>query len=66
VQGRSFDGRRSQINGILPADFQFPGLNADVWEPHTVFPDWEARRGARGAGSWFVVGRLRPNVELKG
>lgn len=58
------DGLRSQIIGVLPAGFQFPGLNADVWEPHTSFPDWEARRGVRGAGSWFVVGRLRPNVTV--
>ncbi len=27
---------------------------ADVWEPHTMYPDWEAVRRARGAGSWFV------------
>jgi putative ABC transport system permease protein len=56
------DGLPSQIIGILPAGF--PTLNADVWEPHTMFPDWEARRGTRGAGSWFVVGRLRPNVTV--
>ena len=30
-----------------------------------MFPDWEARRGARGAGSWFVIGRLRPNVTFE-
>ena len=30
-----------------------------------MFPDWEARRGVRGAGSWFVVGRLRPNVTFE-
>ena len=58
------DGARSQIIGVLPESFQFPGLNADVWEPHTLFPDWDARRGARGAGSWFVVGRLQPNVTV--
>lgn len=56
------EGLPSQIIGILPADFQFN--DADVWEPHTMFPDWEARRRARGAGPWFVVGRLRPNVTL--
>jgi putative ABC transport system permease protein len=56
------DGRPSQIIGILPAGFEIPRLSADVWEPHTMFPDWESRRGTRGAGSWFVVGRLRPQV----
>ena len=32
----------SRIIGILPAGFQFLQLNGDVWEPHTMFPDWEA------------------------
>jgi putative ABC transport system permease protein len=58
------DGLPSQIIGVLPADFRFPGLTTDVWEPHTLFPDWEARRGVRGAGSWFVIGRLRPDVTV--
>ena len=30
-----------------------------------MFPDWEAARGVRGAGSWFVVGRLRPDVTFE-
>jgi putative ABC transport system permease protein len=55
------DGLPSQIIGILPVET----LNdAEVWEPHTLFPDWETRRNARGAGSWFVVGRLRTNVTV--
>jgi predicted permease len=58
------DGRSSQIIGILPAALQVATTDADVWEPHTMFPDWEARRGVRGAGSWFVVGRLRPTVTV--
>src|SRR5882724_1797167 len=59
------DGRPSRIIGILPAGFQFGGLDADVWEPHTMFPDWEALRRARGAGFWSVIGRLRPNVTFE-
>jgi len=57
------DGAPSRIIGILPADFRFD--NADVWEPHTMYPDWEALRRARGAGFWAVVGRLRPNVTIE-
>ncbi|MGH9663900.1 MAG: ABC transporter permease, partial [Bryobacteraceae bacterium] len=58
------DGRPSRIVGILPASFHFElaQLNADVWEPDTMFPDWEVRRRVRGTDSWFVIGRLRPNV----
>src|SRR5262245_61656989 len=59
------DGVPSQIIGVLPAGFQFAPLKADVWEPHTMFPDWEDRRGVRGADSWFVIGRLRPNVTFE-
>src|SRR5260221_8025909 len=33
-------GVPSPIIGILPAASQFTLLDADVWEPHTLFPDW--------------------------
>jgi predicted permease len=57
------DGLPSRIIGIIPATFQF--ADADVWEPHTMFPDWEVLRSARGARSWLVVGRLRTNVTFE-
>ena len=57
------DGAASRIVGILPAHFQFD--DADVWEPHTMYPDWEVLRSARGPGFWLVVGRLRPNVTIE-
>ena len=56
------DGLPSQIVGVLPATLEQAGLTADVFEPHTLFPDWEARRAASGRGSWFVFGRLRPDA----
>jgi putative ABC transport system permease protein len=59
------DGQSSRIIGILPASFAVGDINADVWEPHTMFPDWEVRRGIHGADSWFVIGRLRPNVTFE-
>jgi putative ABC transport system permease protein len=55
------DGLASTIVGILPAGFDVP-FAADIYEPHTIFPDWEVRRNARGAGSWFAVARLRSGV----
>ena len=58
------DGRPSTIVGVLPDGFRFRSLDADVFEPHTLFPDWEARRLVRGRDSWFVVGRLRPGVTV--
>ena len=59
------DGHASRIIGILPGGFRFASLAADVFEPHTLFPDWEARRRVRGRDSWFVVGRLRPDVTVE-
>ena len=59
------DGRAFRIIGILPGGFRFASLDADVFEPHTLFPDWEARRVVRGRDSWFVVGRLRPDVTVE-
>ena len=56
------DGRPSRIVGILPQGFQVDGLDADVWEPHTMYADWEEIRRARGSGFWSVVARLQPNV----
>lgn len=54
------DGAPRRIIGILPADFRFG--DEDVWEPYTMYPDWETVRRARGTGFWSVIGRLRPNV----
>jgi predicted permease len=56
------DGVPSEVIGVLPSSFP---ESADVWQPHTSFPDWEARRAERGAGSWLVTGRLRSGVSLE-
>lgn len=56
------DGTRSEVIGILPPDFHFPRLDAQLWEPHTLFPDWDVRSAVRGVDTWSVVGRLRPRV----
>lgn len=50
------NGFPCRIIGILPANFQVARLDADVWQPHT------GQTAARGAETWFVVGRLRPAV----
>lgn len=56
------DGRPTRIVGVLPSTVQIAPFDADIWEAHTRFADWAARRLARGAGSWFVLGRLRSGV----
>ena len=54
------DRKPSRIIGIMPAEIR--GDDPAVWEPHTMFDEWETMRVARGAGPWFVLGRLRPGV----
>ena len=54
------DGVSSSIVGILPPGP--PRLNADIWETHTMFPDWEQRLTVRNAGSWLAIGRLNGEV----
>lgn len=58
------DGMPSQVIGVMPASFLFAEAAADVWEPHTLFPDWENMRSA-AAGSWFAIGRLRRGVTME-
>jgi putative ABC transport system permease protein len=59
------DGLPSRVIGVVPATFPTFLADADVWEPHTMFPDWEVHRRARGSGFWAVVARLRPNVTFE-
>lgn len=59
------DGQRSRIVGVLPDRAAIPGLDADVWEAHTLFPDWEQRRTQLSGGSWFVLGRLQTGVSIE-
>jgi putative ABC transport system permease protein len=47
-----------RIVGVLPAGFEVATLDADVWAPRTMTAT------VRGPGTWFVVGRLRPNVTV--
>src|SRR5262249_39105917 len=35
-----------------------------IWEPLTLFSDWDAQKTRRGTGSWRVVGRLKPKVSV--
>ncbi len=59
------DGIPAQVIGILPPRELLRGVDADVWQPHTLIPDWDANRGPRGSTSWMVVGRLRPDATLE-
>jgi putative ABC transport system permease protein len=59
------DGVPSRVIGILPPALAQAGIDTDLIEPLTLFPDWETRRGPAGPASWLVVGRLRPDTSLE-
>src|SRR5262249_17934074 len=62
-QTLEIDGVSSQVIGVMPERFR-SGEETPIWEPHTLFPDWEAQKAQRGTGAWRVVGRLKPQVSL--
>ena len=62
-QTLEIDGMSSQVIGVMPEHFR-GDEGTPVWEPHTLFPDWEAQKAQRGTGNWRVVGRLAARVSL--
>lgn len=58
------DGRKSRVIGVMPASFQFPFPDTQVWEPITTHPYWAARdeKSTRSASNWYVLGRVRAGV----
>jgi predicted permease len=58
------DDRKYRIIGVMPANFQFPFADTNVWEPITAHPYWTTRdrRNPRTMDVWFVLGRLNPKV----
>ena len=50
------------IVGIMPASFQFPNRDVDLWAPSAPDAPFSQRRDS----TWFtVIGRMRPGVSLQ-
>ncbi len=62
----TMDGRKLRIIGVMPATFQFPFEDTQVWEPLSAHPYWAARdkSAARSDGAWYVLGRIRQEASL--
>ena len=63
VLGKSvtLDGNSYTIVGVMPDDFRFAGLDADVWLP-MAFEPWEMEN--RGGHNYQAIARLKPGVTL--
>ncbi|HUO32491.1 MAG TPA: ABC transporter permease, partial [Bryobacteraceae bacterium] len=55
------DRRPHRIIGVMPASFQYPFADTQVWELMTAHPYWAARdrNSSRSNSAWFALARLR-------
>ncbi len=60
----TMDGRKSRIIGVMPASFQYPFADTQVWEPMTAHPYWTTRdrQNPRSASIWYALGRVRKGI----
>jgi predicted permease len=56
------NGQKSQVIGVMPADFYFPTKDTQLWEPVTSHWFWDFVRAERFIDPWRVVGRLNPHA----
>jgi putative ABC transport system permease protein len=61
-QQLNLSGRSYTVIGIMPASFQFPGPNAEVWAPLAFNAEQSQEHGGHYVSA---IGRLKPNVSLK-
>src|SRR5215469_3574860 len=63
IVGRSITVSDAQLTviGVMPADFQFPSQETDLWLPLAMTP----QDRNRNLESFYVVGRLREGVSLQ-
>jgi putative ABC transport system permease protein len=55
------DDREYPVVGIMPASFQFPSVDVDVWEPSPTDAPFEVNRNL----TWFnVIGRIKAGATL--
>jgi predicted permease len=57
------DERKARIIGVMPASFQYPFADTEVWEPVTAHPYWAPNRTSpRSDSIWYALGRIRPGI----
>jgi predicted permease len=61
VVGRTLeiDGQRSEIIGVMPESFGFPGGDTEFWELN-----YYDQTTTRGIGMWMVLGRLKQGQSI--
>jgi len=57
-----FNGETRDIIGVMPADFDFPTEDTDLWLPTGIDPE----SADPGSFSWSAVGRLKAGLDAAG
>jgi putative ABC transport system permease protein len=61
----TLDGSSYQVVGVAPSSFRFPDSETDLWlSINPTRPDFREEMVKRGNRGFFVVGRLKPNVNF--
>jgi predicted permease len=65
-QDLEIDKHKWRIIGVMPADFQVPFLDTQLWTPVRSHADWIDRSEAHSAQSprWDIFARLKPSAAL--
>jgi putative ABC transport system permease protein len=64
-QSITLDGYSYEVIGVMPPGFQFPDRETELWALITsVRPDFREEIDGRGNLGMYVVGRLKPNVNI--
>jgi predicted permease len=58
------DRASSQVIGVMPASFQFPSKDTELWATDSTQFNLRRIKAYRFNDWWRVVGRLKPNVTL--
>lgn len=56
------NGQRSLVVGVMPASFQFPAKDVQLWEPVSVLANWAQIKSYPYSHFWRVIGRLKTGV----
>jgi predicted permease len=65
--GASFeiDHKRAVVIGVMPAGFDFPSSQTNIWIPLSFISNWPAFLTARQADAFNAIARLAPGISLQ-
>ncbi len=59
------DHKRAVVIGVMPAGFDFPSPETNIWIPLSFISNWPAFLTARQADAFNAIARLQPGITLQ-